>query len=93
VRIHVEVDVGTHGDTSPRCFRLGDRTLEVTEILDRWHGEDADHFRVRGNDGHTYVLKRHRTHDAAGAWEIVSFTHKDSEGTQPGTPDDEKVLH
>jgi hypothetical protein len=93
VRIQVEAHVGTRGDVSPSRFRLGDRTIEVTEVLDRWHGEDADHFRVRGNDGHTYILKCRRTHDAGDAWEIVSFTHKDSEGTQPGAPDDEKVLH
>jgi hypothetical protein len=32
----------------PRRFVLGDHTIEVDDLLDRWYGSEADYFRVRG---------------------------------------------
>ncbi len=62
----------------PLSFVLGDHTIEVDDLLDRWYGDDADYFRVRGRDGHLYVLKHLRDHDA---WELTSFTRHGSRGT------------
>ena len=31
---------------------------EVADILDRWDGEDHRYFRVRGDDGSTYILRQ-----------------------------------
>ncbi len=80
MRVRVEIDVAA-GGTGLARFRMGDRIVEVVEVLDRWQGKDADHFKVAGDDGHTYVLKRACSPEAD--WEMVSFTHRDSQGTSP----------
>ena len=93
MRVHVEALRGGPGNAPPARFHLGDSTVEVTHVLDRWHGEGAVFFRVRGNDAHTYVLKRNLTSGGAGSWEMVSFTHKNSRGMGPDTAEDSQVLH
>ena len=84
MRVHVDIAATASGGQGPARFRLGSRTVEVVAVLDRWPGGDADHFRVAGDDGHTYVLRRGRT--AEPDWEMVSFTHRDSQGTSPDVP-------
>ncbi len=81
MKVHVDIPAVRVGDSSPERFRLGSQSIEVVDVLDRWHGRDADHFRVRGNDGHTYVLRCTHTAEHLRAWEMVSFTHKDSRGS------------
>lgn len=78
MRVHVEAYSGHVANERPVRVTLGERTLEVKEILDRWYSEAARYFRVSCDDGHTYVLKYDRYEDQ---WELVSFTHKDSQGT------------
>ena len=63
---------------APLRFVLGEHTIEVDDLLDRWYGDEADYFRVRGADGHVYVLKHVRGHDS---WELSSFTRHGSRGT------------
>ena len=70
-------------------FVLGERTIEVDDLLDRWYGERVDYFRVRGMDGHFYVLKHVRCEDL---WELTSFTRSESSGTSIGTAAP-RVLH
>jgi hypothetical protein len=84
MRVRVEFDLLAPGGARLARFRMGGFTVEVVEILDRWQGEDADHFKVAGDDGHTYVLRRDSppTND----WQMVSFTHRDSRGTSPDVP-------
>jgi len=73
----------------PLRFVLGDHTIEVDDLLDRWYGDEADYFRVRGGDGHLYVLKHVRDDDQ---WELTSFTRHGSRGTSIGTRGP-RVLH
>ncbi|WP_437487250.1 hypothetical protein WME75_06465 [Sorangium sp. So ce1014] len=40
------------------AFTLGERRVRVTEILDRWPGGDHLYFKVRGDDGARYILRR-----------------------------------
>ena len=61
----------------------------MQDILDRWYSEDARYFRVRADDGDTYVLKYLHQQDT---WELASFTGKQSRGSQPQAPID-KTLH
>ena len=93
MRILVEDFSEVFGNGSPVRFRLGERTIEVVDVLDRWQGTTTEHFRVRGNDEHTYVLRCERAPGTAGTWEIVSYTHKNSQGTAPGSPDRNRLLH
>jgi len=64
VPIRAECYAGGKADEAPRRFAWEERTVEVEEILDRWHQVDsrpewprADYFKVRGTDGHEYLLK------------------------------------
>ncbi len=79
MRIKVECQSGYKGQESPLRFLLGSRTIQVEAIVDRWYGEQATYFRVLGNDENLYILKGPL---ADGLWELVSFTHKDSRGTE-----------
>ena len=88
MRIRVECDA-ERGPEGPSRFVLGDQTIEVDDLLDRWYGSDADYFRVRGRDGHLYVLKHVREYDR---WELSSFTRRGSRGTGVGTRGP-RVLH
>ena len=87
MRIHVEF--AERAVEGPRRFVLGEHTIEVDDLLDRWYGSDADYFRVRGRDGHLYVLKHVRHADL---WELSSFTRRGSRGTNVGTRGP-RVLH
>ena len=49
--IHVECHAGYRGEETPRRFFLGERTIEVADILDRWLGPVHRYFKVRGDDG------------------------------------------
>src|SRR2546428_13535804 len=88
MRIQVECRA-ERASEGPRRFVLGEETIEVDDLLDRWYGSDADYFRLRGGDGHLYVLKYLREHDQ---WELSSFTRRRSPGTAPGTRGP-RVLH
>ena len=79
VKIKVECCSGDKGKEGPIRFVMGTRPVEVEEVVDRWYGEHASYFRVLGNDENLYILKGPI---AEGDWELVSFTHKDSRGTE-----------
>ena len=49
---------------------MGDRSIVIDDVLDRWFGEDCDYFKVLGEDGHLYILR----HDPeARSWEIWMY--------------------
>jgi hypothetical protein len=79
VKIKVESSPDAKGHDSPSRFLLGNRIIEVVEVSDRWFGEQACYFRVLGGDENSYILKGPLED---GSWELVSFTHKDSRGTE-----------
>jgi hypothetical protein len=79
MKIKVESQSDAKGQESPTRFTLGTRTIEVEACVDCWHGELACYYRVLGNDENSYILKGPL---GDGSWELVSFTHKDSRGTE-----------
>jgi len=89
MRVRVDAYAGHTANERPLRFTLGHRTITVAEVLDRWYGERERYFRVRVDDGDVYVLKYS---DADDAWELVSFTHHGSQGTDPHG-DIDKTLH
>ena len=73
VIVRVECSSGHRGEEVPLAFFIGDRRIEVVEILDRWPGRDHRYFKVRGNDGGLFILR----HDApSGEWEITLFEQR-----------------
>ncbi len=69
-RIRVECYAGYRGEEAPRRFFLGERKVEVVEILDRWLSPDHRYFKLRGEDGGLYII-RHDTE--SDAWELTLF--------------------
>ncbi len=57
MRIEVACRAGHGGGEEPAAFTLGERRVRVTEILDRWPGDDHHYFKVRGDDGARYILR------------------------------------
>jgi hypothetical protein len=49
---------------------LGERTHQVTEVLDHWYGPDYECFKVGADDGNLYVLRHHLGEDA---WSLDAF--------------------
>ena len=68
--IRVACYAGHRGEEEPRRFWLGERAVAVIEILDRWLSPEHRYFKIRGDDGGTYIL-RHDTR--AERWELTLF--------------------
>lgn len=68
--IRVDCYAGYKGEETPRQFRLGDREIAVTEVIDQWIAPDHRYFKVRGDNGAIYIL-RHDTQ--TGDWKLTMF--------------------
>jgi len=70
MRVEVECYAGYRADETPRALRLGDRRIQVVEVVDRWLGPDHRYFKVRGDDGATYIVRHDTERDD---WELTLF--------------------
>ena len=64
IPIQVECYGGAKAAETPRRFTLEQRTLEISEVLDRWYQVEskpewprADYFKVRAAGEREYLLK------------------------------------
>jgi len=70
VELKVECYAGYRGEETPRRLELGERRVEVVEVIDRWYGPDHRYFKLRGDDGAIYLL---RHDELADRWELMLF--------------------
>jgi len=70
--LRVECYSGYKAEERPVRFQLDGHDHIVEEVLDQWHSPDATYFRVRSDDGNTYVL-RHSLSPQEDAWTLESF--------------------
>ena len=75
--IRVECYAGHRGEETPRRFRIDDRLVTVSEVLDRWLAPDHRYFKVAGDDGDVYII---RFDVAAERWEMTMFRRGDGSG-------------
>ena len=68
IPLRVECYAGYRADELPEAFWLQRRRIAVREILDRWLGEDHAYFKVTGEDGVRYILRRD---DRRDQWELI----------------------
>jgi hypothetical protein len=73
--VSVECHAGYRGDETPLRFRLGERVVEIIEVLDRWLAPDHRYFKVRTADG-IYILQNDVT---SGEWEVTLFENLSTE--------------
>lgn len=71
MEIRVESYAGYRNEQEPRAFWLGERRLEVAELVDRWLSPEHRYFKVKATDGDFYIL---RYDEARGMWELGAFT-------------------
>ena len=69
---HVEVEcyAGYRADERPVRVRLGEETLVVAEVEDRWYSPGETFFRVRVANGDRYVLRHLEAQDT---WSLEAF--------------------
>lgn len=68
MRIQVRTYSGYKADERPLSIDLGEATVAVQEVLDRWYGPDHTYFKVLGDNDTTYVIRHDLERDA---WEMV----------------------
>jgi hypothetical protein len=73
--LEVDCYAGHRGEETPRRLRLGGRSVEVVEVIDRWYGPDHRYFKLRGDDGAIYLL---RHDEPADRWELTMFQREDA---------------
>jgi hypothetical protein len=54
-------------------FLLDQQKLEVKKVLDQWHGQDHDYFKIFAGDGRVYLLRWLRMSDI---WFLVKVIKK-----------------
>jgi hypothetical protein len=67
--IRVECYAGHRGEERPVRVSLGDRVVEVVEVLDQWLAPDHRYFKVRTAEG-IFILRNDAT---SGSWELTAF--------------------
>ena len=70
IPLEVECYSGYAADERPVAFRLGERRIAVTEVVDRWYGDDHAYFKLMGDDGMRYLIRQDRGSDG---WELVLY--------------------
>jgi len=70
--IRVECYAGHRADVAPARFFIGQRAIEVSEIIDRWLDPAHSYFKLRGDGGGIYILR----HDQAA--DVLEMTLFDS---------------
>jgi hypothetical protein len=78
--LRVECYAGYRGEEEPRAFTLGERRFGVLEILDRWLEPRHRYFKVRADDGRTFIV-RHDTVD--DAWELAALVGEKTLASRP----------
>ncbi|MGZ8163590.1 MAG: hypothetical protein ACXW0H_01390 [Methylobacter sp.] len=76
--IRVECYAGYRGEETPRRFFMGEKAIEIEEVIDRWLAPDYRYFKVRGGENDIYILR----HDGlAHRWELTLFQSGKYEGS------------
>jgi hypothetical protein len=70
LRIRVECYAGYKGEQTPRALVLGERRIDVVDVLDQWLAPDHRYFKVRGGDGDSYII---RQDTSSGEWTLSVF--------------------
>jgi len=86
--VDVECHAGYRSEETPRRFRLGERQIEIAEVVDSWLAPDHRYFKVQDTQGDFYIL---RNDVAADRWELTLFRRTANGGAAPSTrqiPDD-----
>jgi hypothetical protein len=68
--VGVECYAGHRGEQTPRTLVLGDGRIAVAEVLDAWLAPEHRYFKLKGEDGDTYLVRHDERSDT---WELTMF--------------------
>jgi len=68
--VRVECYSGFKADERPLRLHLGERTLAVVEVEDRWYSPGQTYFRVLTSDGDRYILRHTEAQDV---WSLAAY--------------------
>jgi len=66
--VRVECYANHRGEETPRRFFLGERKIEIMEIVDCWPDPAHHYFKVRGDDGDVYIMRHNVSNEE---WEMT----------------------
>ena len=70
IPVHVDCYAGHRGEQTPRAFAIGDRRIDVADVVDAWLAPEHRYFKLTDMQGDTYIVR----HDVAGdRWELTMF--------------------
>lgn len=70
--IEVSCYAGYRGEETPRSIRMGNNSIDVVDIIDRWLAPDYRYFKVLGEDRAIYILR----HDVVEwKWDLAFFSY------------------
>lgn len=69
-QIRVECYAGYRGEETPCLLYLGECEVAVIEVLDRWLTPDHRYFKLRGDDGASYIIRHDPNRDE---WVLTLF--------------------
>jgi len=73
MQIQVECYAGYRGEETPRRIQIGDRRIEIVEIIDRWLAPEHRYFKFRTADDARWIIR----HDnQTGQWELTFFRNE-----------------
>ena len=70
IPVGVDCYAGHRGEETPRAIQLGERRIEVAQVLDRWLAPDHRYFKVVCPAGDTYIIRHDVIDDR---WELTMF--------------------
>jgi hypothetical protein len=73
MRLEVECYAGYRAEETPRALRFADRRVQVVDVIDRWLAPDHRYFKLRGDDGGTYIVRYDTERDE---WELTLYEPK-----------------
>jgi len=68
--VEVECYAGYRGDERPVRVKMGEQSLEVVEVEDRWYSPGETYFRVRVEGGDRYLLRHVEAQDV---WSLEGY--------------------
>jgi hypothetical protein len=69
MRVRVETFESAAGEM-PKRVDFNQRSMEIAELLDQWHGADECYFKLRSADGNLYML---RFDELSGGWDLSPY--------------------
>ncbi|WP_031434114.1 hypothetical protein [Methylomarinum vadi] len=68
--LRVEYRDDDHEGETPQRFFMGDKAIEIEEVIDRWLATEHSYFKVRSGENDIYIL---RHDELAHRWELTMF--------------------